>query len=214
MPPSAMIGMLCRSAAFAQSMIAEIIGTPMPATTRVVQIEPAPMPTLTASTPSPISAVVASPVATLPAMRSTFGNLIRMRRTMSMTSCEWPCAVSTTMTSTCAATSASARSSVSLATPMAVLARRVECGAHRHGEQRLARHDVGDGPVDVGFEPEVAVGQDPDEGAFLASVFGNRHARDAVLLHQLERFVDLVRRRQRDRVDDHPAFGPLHAIDL
>ena len=56
MPPSAMIGMSCRSAACAQSMIAVIIGTPMPATTRVVQIEPAPMPTFTASTPSSISA--------------------------------------------------------------------------------------------------------------------------------------------------------------
>jgi hypothetical protein len=32
----------------------------MPATIRVVQIDPAPMPTLTASTPSPISASVAS----------------------------------------------------------------------------------------------------------------------------------------------------------
>ena len=37
-------------------MIAVIIGTPMPATTRVVQIDPAPMPTLTASTPESISA--------------------------------------------------------------------------------------------------------------------------------------------------------------
>ena len=40
-------------------MIAVIIGTPMPATTRVVQIEPAPMPTFTASTPRSISASVA-----------------------------------------------------------------------------------------------------------------------------------------------------------
>jgi hypothetical protein len=46
-----------------------IIGTPMPATMRVVQIEPAPMPTFTASTPRSISASVASPVATLPAQR-------------------------------------------------------------------------------------------------------------------------------------------------
>ena len=38
-------------------MIAVIIGTPMPAMMRVVQIEPAPMPTFTASTPSAISAV-------------------------------------------------------------------------------------------------------------------------------------------------------------
>ena len=51
MPPSAMTGTSCGAAARAHSMIAVIIGTPMPATTRVVQIEPAPMPTLTASTP-------------------------------------------------------------------------------------------------------------------------------------------------------------------
>ena len=41
--------------------------------TRVVQIDPAPMPTLTASTPSSISASVPSAVATLPATRSTSG---------------------------------------------------------------------------------------------------------------------------------------------
>ena len=81
-------------------MIAVIIGTPMPAMTRVVQIEPAPMPTLTASTPSAISACVPSAVATLPATRSMFGKLRRMRRTMSSTPCEWPCAVSMTSTST------------------------------------------------------------------------------------------------------------------
>ena len=71
MPPSAMIGTLCGAAARAHSAIAVIIGTPMPATTRVVQIEPAPMPTLTASTPRSISASVASAVATLPATMST-----------------------------------------------------------------------------------------------------------------------------------------------
>ena len=41
-------------------MIAVSCGTPTPATTRVVQIEPGPMPTFTASAPAPISAVVAS----------------------------------------------------------------------------------------------------------------------------------------------------------
>ena len=43
---------------------------------------------------------------------------------MSSTFCEWPCAVSTTMASTCAATSASARSIVSLAIPTAAATRR------------------------------------------------------------------------------------------
>ena len=51
MPPSAMIGILCGAAARAHSATAVIIGTPIPATMRVVQIDPAPMPTFTASTP-------------------------------------------------------------------------------------------------------------------------------------------------------------------
>ena len=49
-------------------MIAVICGTPIPATIRVVQIEPGPMPTFTASAPAAIKSRVASPVATLPAM--------------------------------------------------------------------------------------------------------------------------------------------------
>ena len=71
MPPSAMIGTLCGAAARAHSAIAVIIGTPMPATTRVVQIEPAPMPTLTASTPQLDQRLGRLAVATLPATRST-----------------------------------------------------------------------------------------------------------------------------------------------
>ena len=71
-----------------------------------------------------------------------------------------------------------------------------------------------DRPIEVRLEPQVAVGQDADQPAFLAAVLGDRHARDAVLLHQVERFEDPVGRRQRDRVDDHAALGPLDAIDL
>jgi hypothetical protein len=85
MPPSAMMGMLREAAALAQSRIAVIIGTPMPATTRVVQIEPAPIPTFTASTPWSIKASVASAVATFPATRSVLGNSRRARATMSST---------------------------------------------------------------------------------------------------------------------------------
>jgi len=68
MPPSAMIGTPCLSASSAQDMTAASCGTPTPATMRVVQIEPGPMPTLTQSAPASISASVASRVATLPAM--------------------------------------------------------------------------------------------------------------------------------------------------
>jgi hypothetical protein len=51
-------------------MMAVSCGTPTPATMRVVQIEPGPMPTLTASAPASISAW-ASAVATLPATTCT-----------------------------------------------------------------------------------------------------------------------------------------------
>ena len=71
MPPSAMTGMPDRSAAATASMIAVSCGTPTPATMRVVQIEPGPMPTLTASAPASISACAPSAVATLPAITCT-----------------------------------------------------------------------------------------------------------------------------------------------
>ena len=49
-------------------MIAVICGTPIPATTRVVQIEPGPIPTFTASAPASIRALAAAPVAIFPAI--------------------------------------------------------------------------------------------------------------------------------------------------
>jgi len=54
MPPSAMRGMPYCFATAEQSLMAVICGTPIPATTRVVQMEPGPMPTLMASTPAVI----------------------------------------------------------------------------------------------------------------------------------------------------------------
>ena len=52
-------------------MMAVSCGTPTPATMRVVQIEPGPMPTFTASAPASISALAPSAVATLPATTCT-----------------------------------------------------------------------------------------------------------------------------------------------
>jgi hypothetical protein len=49
-------------------MMAVICGTPTPVTTRVVQMEPGPMPTLTASAPARMRSRAASAVAMLPAM--------------------------------------------------------------------------------------------------------------------------------------------------
>ncbi len=51
MPPSAITGTPLSAAAATHSWMAVTCGTPAPVTTRVVQIEPGPMPTLTASTP-------------------------------------------------------------------------------------------------------------------------------------------------------------------
>ena len=110
MPPSAMTGMsyFVRRAPTA-SRIAVSCGTPMPATMRVVQIEPGPMPTLTPSTPASARSLAAAAVATLPAITSTGSFCFRVR-TVSSTFVLWPWAVSTTSTSTPASTRPSARS--------------------------------------------------------------------------------------------------------
>jgi hypothetical protein len=72
MPPSAMIGTPARRGAPWQTFwIAVICGTPTPATMRVVQMEPGPMPTFTASAPWSTSAFAASAVAMLPPMTCT-----------------------------------------------------------------------------------------------------------------------------------------------
>ena len=51
MPPSAMTGTPAAARPSIANWIALICGTPTPATMRVVQIEPGPMPTFTASAP-------------------------------------------------------------------------------------------------------------------------------------------------------------------
>ena len=78
------------SALSAESYIAVICGTPMPATTRVVQIEPGPIPIFTASAPALMSASVASAVATLPAISSTSGNAFLTFETFARIFFEWP----------------------------------------------------------------------------------------------------------------------------
>ena len=97
-------------------------GTPTPATTRVVQMLPGPMPIFTASAPASISARAPSGVATLPAITCTaLRSASRLDRRQH--ALEWPCAVSTTITSTSAAIRASARAQPVLATPVAAATR-------------------------------------------------------------------------------------------
>jgi hypothetical protein len=66
-PPSAITGISRPFKPSTASEIAVICGTPQPVTIRVVQIEPGPIPTLTASTPASARAIAPSAVATLPA---------------------------------------------------------------------------------------------------------------------------------------------------
>jgi len=67
-PPSAMIGIPAFLASSYALMIAVICGTPIPATIRVVQIDPGPIPIFTQSAPASINALAPAPVATLPAI--------------------------------------------------------------------------------------------------------------------------------------------------
>ncbi len=76
MPPSAIIRLPILSACSAQSKTAVSWGIPMPATMRVVQIEPGPTPTFTTSAPAFIKSRVASAVTTLPATRGKSGKAV------------------------------------------------------------------------------------------------------------------------------------------
>ena len=118
-PPSEMRGTSYRLAAVAQARMAVICGTPTPATTRVVQIEPGPIPTLIASAPALIRSSAASAVTMFPATTSVPEYRRLMLRTISRTLSEWPCAVSTTSTSAPALISMGTRSSASGPTPTA-----------------------------------------------------------------------------------------------
>src|SRR6266540_354318 len=82
----------------------------MPVTTRVVQIEPGPTPTFTASTPRSTSARAPASVATLPATSCASGKVSRSNATVSSTPLAWPWAESTTSTSQPAPSSAAHRS--------------------------------------------------------------------------------------------------------
>ena len=124
MPPSAMAGTPCSRQAAEVSSTAENCGTPTPATTRVVQMLPGPMPIFTASAPAAINASAPSGVATLPATTCTALLMCLIRSTAPITPAEWPCAVSITSTSTPASISTRARAAPSSPTPIAAATRR------------------------------------------------------------------------------------------
>ena len=85
--------------------IAVIWGTPTPATTLVVQILPGPIPTFTPLAPAATKSLQASSVTIFPAIISILGNAFLIFLTASNILDEWPCALSTTITSTADSTS-------------------------------------------------------------------------------------------------------------
>ena len=98
-PPSAMTGMPLDLHASTTLCTAVSCGTPTPETILVVQIEPGPIPTLTALAPASIRALAAAPVAILPAMIVDSGDFALISATVSITPWECPCAVSITIAS-------------------------------------------------------------------------------------------------------------------
>ena len=76
--------------AFLIFIIAVICGTPIPAIILVVQIDPGPIPTFTASAPASFKASAPSAVATLPAITSMSLNSFLIIFTVSNTFLVWP----------------------------------------------------------------------------------------------------------------------------
>ncbi len=103
----------------AHSSTALNCGLPTPVIIRVVHIAPGPTPTLTMSAPACTRSVTPSAVTTLPAAMGTPRPVARTARSALTIRSWWPCAVSTTRTSTPARTSASALAATSPLMPMA-----------------------------------------------------------------------------------------------
>ena len=90
MPPSPIRGTPVPLRASATLEMAMIWGTPTPATIRVVQMEPGPIPTFTASAPALARYFAASAVAMLPTMTGSFGKLFLTFFSTSTTPLVWP----------------------------------------------------------------------------------------------------------------------------
>mmetsp|Transcript_4663 Transcript_4663/g.13018 ORF Transcript_4663/g.13018 Transcript_4663/m.13018 type:complete len:258 (+) Transcript_4663:621-1394(+) len=110
MPPSAITGIPRARAYFATLYTAEACARPQAQTSCVVQIDPMPMPTRSASTPQSIKCAACRRVTTLPPMTSRSGYCDLIQRTISCWKTLSPWLLSTTMAFTPAATKARTRS--------------------------------------------------------------------------------------------------------
>ena len=85
-----------------------------------------------------------------------------------------------------------------------------ERSAHGYRDEVFFRHHLFNRQVQARLEAQVPIGQD----AHQLAVFGDRHARNFVLVHDLESIRNPVLGADRDRIDDHSAFRALHLVDL
>ena len=108
-----------RLASAAHSSTAENCGRPTPVIIRVVHIAPGPTPTLTMSAPASTRSSTPAAVTTLPATTGAEGESPRTASSALIIFSWWPCAVSTTSTSTPASSSSLARAAGSPLIPMA-----------------------------------------------------------------------------------------------
>ena len=90
------------------------------------------------------------------------------------------------------------------------LARLLQRGAHRGGDEVFRGHDLGDLAGIVGLKAQVAVGEDADQLA----VFGDGHAGDAVARHQFLRVGDEMIRGEEERIGDDAVFRALDLVHL
>ena len=169
-----MTGVPVFAASSAASMIAVSCGTPTPATTRVVQIEPGPMPTFTASAPAPISALVASRGGDVAGDDlDRVGDACLIRSTAAATSRLWPWAVSMTIRSHSASISASAALE-------ALVADRRRGGDAQPPGAVLGRVGIGDRLLDV---------LDGDQADAAAVVVDDQQFLDPALVEQAPRLL-------------------------
>ncbi len=91
------------------------------------------------------------------------------------------------------------------------LLRRVERSARRRRDQLVLGHRIGERAVELALELQVAVRDDPDERAGRVD---DRHAADVEAAHEGHRLAQRGGRLQCDRITDHPALRPLHAVDF
>ena len=83
-----------------------------------------------------------------------------------------------------------------------------DAGARRH--QPLACHHLADGAVEPLLEAQVPVREDADQPSALC----DRQPGDARALHDCKGLGDRLLGLHGHRIDDHPALGLLHLLDL